>query len=463
MKTTGKIWTLCERLSLVALCLYVAECVLGASGRWLSFGSLSIRMVLFAICFVLTLPSLLRQIRTLYRNPQIIGCVLLGIYLVIAAYIGIKNGNSMAFVTADFTGFLSLALLPGYLAVIRDTDKVMLTGSIIFYSSLVLGIVTTVIHFYLAFAPYSGLNALNDWLNDHYMGGLAAMATGLQRIYIRSQIFLQVGLLLGLQKVWNSKGVTRWAFLGAEAVMAYACLMTYTRGFWLGFALSTCFLFVIYPQQWKHYLSTLGVSALLLAGLFLLSTFAYGKPVAAVEVVNRFNPDLVGGAIFLPGDSTDPTEDEFTEPTDPDGGSDEAAVLLRQQTLRLLGEKISQHPVLGNGLGTNLDEIRDDGKTEYTYFDMLMKLGFVGLILFMVVFFLPAILLLKSRIRWLFSGKPPRPDSVQAQNTILLAAYVGVALTSFLNPYLVNPMGILLVTQLSAATRCENIKQGETI
>lgn len=457
MKTKDKLWSLCDRWALVALCVYVAECVLGGSGRWFSFGGLSIRMVLFAVCFVLTLPSLLQQIRSLYKIPQIILCVLLGIYLIIAAFIGVKLGNNPAFIKADITSFMALALLPGYLSVIRNNKNVLLICSVLFYSALALGIITTGIHFYLAFASHSGLNAVNDWLNNHSMGGLAKMSTGLQRIYIRSQIFLQVGLLLGLQKIWSKKGAARWLLFGAEAIMAYACLMTYTRGFWLGFALSACFLLVLYPQQWKHYLSTLGISALLLAALFILSAFAYGKPVAAIEVVNRFDPDLIGGAVFLPGSTTDPTDGDPTEPTDPfDSDADQAAVQLRQKTLRMLGEKISDRPLFGNGLGANLDEIRDDGKTEYTYFDMVMKLGFVGFILFFGVFFLPAFLLLKNRLCWLIAKKQIPPDSLQAQNSVLLTAFIGVALTSFLNPFLINPMGTLLVMLLFAASRCEN-------
>lgn len=460
MKTNEKLWVLCDRLALIALCVYVAECVLGASGRWFNFGSLSIRMVLFALCFVLTLPSLFRQIHRLYTNPQVIFCVLLGIYLIIAAFIGVKLQNNMAFIKADMTAFLSLALLPGYLSIIRDTKRSMMMGNVIFYSALALGIITTAIHFYLAIAPNSSINALNKWLNDHYMGGLAVMSTGLQRIYIRSQIFLQVGLLLGLQKICCKRGVGRWWLFGAEAVVAFACLLTYTRGFWLGFAISACFLLAIYPQQWKHYLSTLGISTLFLVVLFILSSFAYGKPLAAIEVVNRFDPDLISGAIFLPGDTTDPSEGESTQPTEPPNpDANQVAVQLRQKSLRILGERISDRPLFGNGLGANLDEIRDDGKTEYTYFDMVMKLGLVGFVLFMGAFFLPVLPLLKNRIFWLVAKKQIPPDSLQAQNSILLAAVVGVAITSFLNPFLINPMGTLLVMQLSAASRCENMNK----
>jgi hypothetical protein len=40
-------------------------------------------------------------------------------------------------------------------------------------------------------------------------------------------------------------------------------------------------------------------------------------------------------------------------------------------------------------------------------------------------------------------------------NVILAIAFVSVAITSYTNPFLTNPMGILLVMLLSAATQCE--------
>ena len=56
--------------------LFIAECALGSSGRWLTIGPLSIRMILFAIAFLVTLPFVIRDIRKLARNPQVIVTVI---------------------------------------------------------------------------------------------------------------------------------------------------------------------------------------------------------------------------------------------------------------------------------------------------------------------------------------------------------------------------------------------------
>lgn len=453
-----------DRLSVVVISLFALECILGCSGQWMRFGPISIRMVLFAICFVFTLPNVFRNLKALLRTPHVIWAVLLGVYLVIAAVIGWRNGNALDFIKSDLTGYMALGLLPGILSTVNTRQRVARLTDMVFYGSIALGAVTVILHFFFAFAQDLHINQFNNWINNHFMGGLATMATGLQRIYFRSHIFLQVGLIIGLQKIWCKKGRTRWLLFGAEAILAYACLMTYTRGFWLGFALSAVILLALYPWQWKRYLSTLGITTLLLAVLFALSAFTYGKPYAAIEVVNRFDPDLISGAIFLPTPSEDPTDPSQTDPTDPeetnptDPNANQLSVQIRQETLRLLGERIGDKPLFGNGLGANLDEIRNDGKVEYMYYDVILKTGLVGFVLFCGAFFLPAFGLLKRRLAALVCKKEPPWDSLEMQNTTTLTAFLGVAITSYLNPFLLNPMGILLVMLLSAANRCENIQ-----
>lgn len=452
MNRTSRFYAICDKLSLAAISLFALECVLGSSGHWLSFGSISIRMLLFGVCFLVTLPNVLRQVRTLARTPSVIFTILLGAYLVIAAFIGWRGGNNRQFIVSDITSYMTLALLPGFLATIRTHNRVCHLVNVIFYGSLALGIVTTVLHFFLAFAADWQINALNGWLNNHHMGGLANLGTGVQRVYMRSQMFLQVGLLFGLQKIWSQGGWKRWLLFAAEGILAYACLMTFTRGFWLGFALSALFILLLEPSQWKRYLTTAGVTALMLVVLFLLSWSAYGKPLAAQEFIGRFNPDLISGAVVPPGPPDPSTDTSDPDPSEPD--ANEAAVLLRRESLQMLGEKIKENPILGNGLGANLDGLRDDGKVEYMYYDILMKTGAVGLLFFCLVFFLPAVQLLSHRIRRLRIEKDAAWTSPDMDSSLLLAAYLGIAITSYVNPFLLNPMGILLTLLITSAAAC---------
>ena len=257
--------------------------------------------------------------------------------------------------------------------------------------------------------------------------------------------------MLGIRKIWTVSGYRRWLYFLAEGLLAYGCLMTYTRGFWMGFAISAVLLLILEPIHWKKYLSTVGVTLLVIIGLFLLSWLSYGRPAAAQEFVARFNPDLIAG---IAPPTEQPPADIPTEPDSPD--ANEAAVIIRQKSLARLYELIGQKPILGNGLGANLDGIRTDGKVEYMYHDTFMKLGLVGFALFCGVFFLPVIALGKRHIRRLKAGKDAAIDSPDMENSILLAAFLGVAITSYVNPFLINPMGILLVLLITVASKKTN-------
>lgn len=452
MKERSKYIDTCDRFSLIALCLFAGECVLGGSGRWLSAGPISIRIALFAICFLLTLPKVLEKIKALRTNTYVIFALLLGFYLVIAAVIGWRRGNALGFIKGDITSYLTLALLPGFLATVSDRKRIAQLTDIVLYCSLALSLITIGIHFYLAFASDWAINQLNIWLNDHHMGGLANLGTGVLRIYIRSHIFLQVGILVGLHRLWQYSGWKRWLLMAGVAAMAFACLLTYTRGFWLGLLASAVILLVLAPAHWKRYFITVGVAGAMIIGMFALSWGAYGKPLAALEFVGRFNPDLISGAITPIGPTQPIDPSAPTEPEEPDANL--AALELRQKTLQELNRLIGENPVLGNGLGTNLDGLRDDGKTEYLYHDTLMKIGIVGFLLFVMVFFLPALSLSRRHLRLLKNRKKVLWDSPEMENAVLLSSYVGVAITSYVNPFLLNPMGILLVLLLTAADQC---------
>ena len=452
MKALTKYADTCDRLSMMGLCLFAGECVLGASGRWLSFGPLSIRIILCVVCFFLTLPNVLRNWRDLLGNRFVKFALLFGFYLVAAAVIGWRRGNNLGFIKADITGLLALILLPGFLVTVHSRERLNRLVDIIFYCTIGLGAVTVGIHFCGAFFSQQAVDGLNNWLNAHAMGGLAYLSTGIQRIYIRSQIFLQVGIFIGLYKLWTCTGRKRWLTLGSVALITFACLLTYTRGFWLGFALAAVLLLALTPAHWKRYIISVALIGALVAGLFLLSWGVYGKPYAAQELAGRFNPNLISGALIPidpdnPSDPSDPSDP--TAPTLPDANLE--ALELRQKTLQEQNRLIGQAPILGNGLGTNLDGIREDGKTEYMYHDMLMKTGIVGFLLFMMAFFLPAGLLVKQHLKLLKDRKPFAWNSPEMGNIVLAIAFISVAVTSYTNPFLTNPMGILLVMLLAAA------------
>lgn len=435
-----------DRLAILFLCLYTAECAIGCSGRWLSFGPVSIRMLLFACCLILTFPKVIRQIKDIVRLPYFWVLIAFALILAVSAVIGLKNGNSKNFVFSDITSLLSFALFPGVVVTVNTRQRLRLVMKVMFYATAALALATTVLHFVLAFLSTAEITALNNWINDLSLGGLAKMPTGVQRIYLRSQIFLQISLLFGiwLLKVCESRK-ERLLIWACEILMLFSVILTYTRGFWLALAFSAVLFFVVFFRHWRHCLKCAGILALSLIVLLGASWAAYRSPCAAVAVLERFDPSLIVIMPERPGEKPE-------EPEEEDAFS--AAATLRSKTMAEQNRYIREHPILGNGLGKNLDGIRDDGKTEYMYQDVWMKTGIFGLALFLLSCFWHTGTMVRRFIRT--REKQERTQLLRwhtdsGHALVWCCSIAGVAVTSYFNPFLSTPMGILVVLLTASA------------
>jgi O-antigen ligase len=117
-------------------------------------------------------------------------------------------------------------------------------------------------------------------------------------------------------------------------------------------------------------------------------------------------------------------------------------VLIRAQTLELSRQLIRERPVTGWGLGHNLDEIRTDGRTEYMYWDLLMKLGIPGLLVFLALYAWTPVRSALRRTRF--------------EPVITLgASLAGIAVTSYFNPYLNSTLGIVVLVMLVGAAAAD--------
>jgi hypothetical protein len=438
-------------LALAAMALYGMECSVGSSGRWLQIGPISIRMILFALAFVLSLPRLWQMRREVFRGKYLALLVVYALWLGICFFLGVRGGNRVSFAVADLTSLMGLALLPGFVATIATPKRAAWLSSGIFYACAALSLAAVVIHLTIPLRLYS-VTELNTWINAHSLGGLAQLTLGVQRVYFRSQIFCQVAILIGLWRMIAKRGnfFLNWA---ATALIVCSLVLSYTRGFWLGLAIGFVALFVLTFDYWKQYLKCIGCLALSFAVFLGVSWLVYQSPVASVAILDRFDSRLVvlapkyeSGQVLQPGDTANEDLDEASI----------EAVNLRAKTM---GEQLSlckQKPIQGWGLGKNLDGIRTDGKTEYTYYDMWMKTGLIGLALFLLVFFTHAGAYGLHWIGRLRRGAPKGAHRVLLDQPVGLAAvwvaaYISVAATSYVNPFLTSPLGIAVLLMTAAS------------
>ena len=442
------------------LLIYIAECTFGGSGRWLEIGPLSIRMILFALCFLATLPAVFQKIKKLTVNFQVIITVLFGIHLGVCAVIGFTTGNKLSFIISDITTFMALALIPGFLAVMCNKRAIERSISVVFVVATALSIVGIILHLVDAFVKESVMMDINDWLNERSLGGMALMQTGIHRIYMKSQMFIQVSIIYGIWMLGKKDCQRKKTIAVAEGILFCGCILTYTRGFWLGLAASAGLLLLMGFKYWGGFLKVAGKMLAVFAAFVLISTVCYRGLYVPIEIVNRFDPNLLVSNDFA-GNSLDSKNDKNS--SDKDKNKDKfknedieenniAARDLRAKTLKMLKKRIANHPIIGNGLGENLDSIRDDGKTEYMYLDTTMKTGIIGTSLFVLTYFgFIAVQIYYSLKRRKLKLPAPEWEDAEIRNRFITAAYLGIAVTSFFNPFMNNPMGIVLLTLTATA------------
>ena len=440
----------------VLLLLYTAECVFGSSGRWLEIGPLSIRMVLFILAFMTSLPAVVRNFREIIRNGQVACIASLGLWLLVCTAIGWREGHDRGFIWADISSLLPLALVPGFMSVMRSKKAISRLIDTVFWTAAALAGVTVALHFLCAVLSTETLNGIYQWVKAANLGRMDVLKTGILRLYMRSQIYFQVAIVFGVWKIGSAGKEGRGILYFAEGLLLCGCILSYTRGFWLGLAVSAVLLLLLGTRYWKVYFRTalrmLAVFALFTA----LSSAVYHGPAVVIEVVNRLNPNLI--VLSAPQEQSP----EETGSNDPENDTllyrDQRAVWLREESLRLHRDRIREHPLVGSGLGENLDEVRSDGRTEYMYLDMTMKTGLIGLVLLLLSFFgfVPKQLchLIRSGRRDLAAGNW---TGYTLRNCMLTAAYLGVAVTSIFNPFLMNPLGITLMSIVSTAVYSEEM------
>ncbi|MEA4965622.1 MAG: O-antigen ligase family protein [Oscillospiraceae bacterium] len=453
-----------ETLQLFLISLFCLECVIGGSGRIISFGYFSLRIILFMVCFFLTLPAVWRARTQLLH--QTYTWIWAAFFLLLALYAvrGLRSGYPFSFVKQDVTIFLTLLLYPAFVICLNTRARVQWIVDVLYGGAILVAVVTLGLHVALAFASKAELTAINNFLNHTSYGGLALLGTSYYRIYLKSQMFLQVAILLGLHKIIAATSRrSKVFFLICEVVLVYATILSYTRGFWLGLAISCIILLLCCLRNWKKYLTTLAISLAGVACMFVISYCLYGSNVA----FHTFTARVTGTAIDCLVDGSDnaianPGNANGNKPSAGLSATQEliaknsiAAQNLREATMEEHERLIAADPFWGYGLGKNLDGIRTDGRTEYTYLDLYMKLGLIGFLLFALVFCWHC----TDALKLCFRRKKGVKGDVELVSTYLMAGYVGILVTSYLNPFLTSPMGIMLLLTLIISVKQDRLNR----
>ncbi len=416
-------------ISYILLTVLACECVAGSSGRWLEVGSLSIRMVIFIIAAVATLPAIIQNITSLIKNKVIQSILVLFLFICFSTIYGYVKGNDSGYVVADLTSFLFLLIIPCYIAVCNTQQRIERLIKYASYASLALALVTVIFHFVLLFVSRETEEEINYVINFMGLGGFFGFGDGIYRIYFKSSVCFILPFLYNLNIVINRSGdkkasVWPYVFMSLSLI---AIVLTYTRSVWFGVFFAVVVFMLINRKKLKMLFKGIGIATAGLLIFVLVSWASYGFEGVITNAVNR---------VLLPQEDKDMLMEEFD---DDDPRAVQVSILMesediRAERLKAVYRQIKDNWVLGCGFGQELTVRNYGGKIEYTYLDILSKMGVFGFISLLLVLLLP----------YFYALRRYRQNRYSMLSGVMLCVMVCIYMASIFNPYITSPIGFSL-------------------
>lgn len=471
-----KILNFCNGSVLILLCILMADCCITGAGRVLMVGPFSLRMIIFALTLILSVPIIFTSFNKLIKNPFMWAVYGFILWIAIEAVIGIVNGNSHSLIITDLKGFAYFAILPVAICVLSDKKRIHTLMKVMMYSSTALAIIT-ILHLIIYLYFKDTFNTLYLYELENNVSMFSAVSTQIPRLFFKSSAYLFVGITFATYFQIKEKKIN--LLYGAITGICLFCIvLTYTRSLFLAAALAAITLIVgvlISITKDKRALFLKHMIAAVVSLFVVLSVFAVvGKTdylrYAITRTVITFEnnePDQqpsqptstsqstsgtitttqspsVSGSSAPVTESTQPpsttvpsttvpstSTQATTSPSDLYDQATKDSDNLRGTIIAELLKMIKRSPIIGNGLGAAI-EWRESN--EYFYLDLTAKTGIIGFILYL----LPAALILIKTIR----NRKKSLDKVLL-TTVWFSPLVGFMAFSFFNPYMNASLGIL--------------------
>lgn len=436
--------------------LYIAilELIIGSKGHYLSvtIGGIpvSIRIGIFLAVFLAWFILLIRSgnissiKKVIYDNKILI---VFGIVCLWGLLFGIILKHSSKNVLLDFNAWLYFLYIFPFLHIFASIDQYKKIAQI-----FCVGVADIILKTFIFLFVFShNLPALRDfykWGRDTGWGEFTLVGGNLYRIFSQAQIFVIVAFFLCLIfqfYLLASRKKATISLYAVELVCLSVIIISLSRSFWVSFAV--CLLAAIFAAR----------------SIFKLRCVAIIKQVAILVVLAISSYGLILAIINAPIFKYTPTMDSFSL-INSRFSTDDAASSSRWAQLPELFKAISQHPVLGSGWGKTiayksfdpriLSASNPDGwyttyAFEWGYLDLMLKIGLLGLIVYLVFIFH----LIKHLYRYIKNKNEPL---LQALSAGLLLVILMLLITHGFSPYLNHPLGIGLIVIIITVLRLQD-------
>ncbi len=365
---------------------------------------------------------------------------------------GLLRGNSFNNVFFDSNHWFYFLYIFPLREVLRTSERIK-TVLEIFLASLVDLILKSLFSLWIFAHQINIWWDLYRWLRDSGVGEVTRVAANFYRVFFQSQIYALLGffilLSLAVGYYWfRDKSEldpleSRNQFRKISVLLVSSLLIimiSFSRSFWIaligGFFIFLLILKLVQRKRWLGLLKLAGilVSILVIDFVFLYLLVSFPAPTGLSLA------DLIEERLVTSGE--------------------EAAGSSRLNLLAPLGRAIAQHPLIGSGFGTTVTYRTADPRIlassphgEYTtyafewgYLDLWLKIGLVGLIVYLGFIWI----ILKKGWKIISDARFKFWNFGHYLSFGFFLGLTALLLTNIFTPYLNNPLGIgyLMLTGL---------------
>lgn len=418
-------------ISYLFFLIFMVDCAFSGAGRLIEFGPISFRMLVMLLALFFSLPAFFLKIKEYIKNPMVIGLLIFFLILAISAFRGYFAGNRMDVLLSDIKGFMYFAILPCALVVIDTKDKILFTIKCLVVSSFILAITVIALNFMVIYAENFFLTIYKP-IREVMFGSIHKVSDTIFRIFPRSIPYIAVGVVFSFY-LWLTQGKKKLNYLYALIISVgiWAMILSFTRSIFgavfvsvLGFLI----LFLVYNRDKIKF--TMQALIISLAGFVLVAV------IVCIPVGTNYIEFAVSRTVATLEDVSD-TGDMGDRKSDGSSAEDYISDTItsdsyRNETTRQLIEMIKKNPIVGNGLGSAIEQ-RKNGLVENTYLDLINKIGVIGLL----AYYLPIFWMVYKLFHSIIKKKP--------YTNILIAVSAGFLVfisATYFNPYMNASLGI---------------------
>lgn len=339
----------------------------------------------------------------------------------------IKNGFSDAFF--DFNAWLYFALIFPLWHIISGNSKNVFIKNVvsIFLGTVLFLIFKSFLFLFLFSHNLEPLIAdLYYWTRRYYLGEITAMSGGFYRVFLQSQIYILVALLISISAwIFTKNKKAKIYLLAFLSLLSSTLILSFSRSFWLAGFIALVLLFVI---LWNKF----GFRKMFNSFLITFLSFVVGF-------------SLVLGVVRFPWPNS---EVEFNLDSLSDRANvraEESAISSRWALLDVLRNDILGNFLLGRGFGARVEYKSSDPRVleqtadgvystyafEWGWLDIWLKLGVLGVLAYGLLIYLfvkDFWQKFKSENNFIYLG--------------LILSIVSLVVVNFFTPYLNHPLGI---------------------